>query len=211
MPPRACCRRPSSWSARRWPAASARSSWSTRSTAATPAPTKSIPRCSTCSPPWTPTDEQLDFPMLYASGRQGWADATLDGPRKDLSALFDLVLAMCRRRRWTPNAPFAMVASILEYDNFLGRVLTGRIEQGRATLNMPVKVLRSDGTRGRNRPPDQAAVVPRPGPRAGRGSRGRRHHRRRRPVRRHHPRHHRRARSWPPRCPPSRSIRRRWR
>ena len=53
--------------------------------------------------------------------------------------------ATCRRRRWIADAPFAMVASILEYDNFLGRVLTGRVEQGRARLNMPVKVLRADG------------------------------------------------------------------
>ncbi len=92
------------------------------------------------------TDEQLDFPMLYASGRQGWADAELNGPRKDLSALFDLVLSHVKAPALDVEAPFAMVASILEYDLFLGRVLTGRIEQGRARLNMPVKVLRQDGT-----------------------------------------------------------------
>jgi GTP-binding protein len=91
-------------------------------------------------------DEQLDFPMLFASGRQGWADAVLDGPRKDLSALFNLVLSHVKAPALDAEAPFAMVASILEYDNFLGRVLTGRIEQGRARLNMQVKVLRQDGT-----------------------------------------------------------------
>ena len=91
-------------------------------------------------------DDQLDFPMLYASGRQGWADATLDGPRKDLSALYDLVLSHVPAPNLDSEAPFAMVASILEYDNFLGRVLTGRIEQGRAKLNMPVRVLRADGS-----------------------------------------------------------------
>ncbi len=91
------------------------------------------------------TDAQLDFPMLYASGRQGWADAALDGPRKDLSALFDLVLAHVPSPTVLPDAPFAMVASILDYDNFLGRVLTGRVEQGRAKLNMPLKVLHADG------------------------------------------------------------------
>ena len=53
---------------------------------------------------------------------------------------------MCRPRTWTSTAPFGMVASILESDTFLGRVLTGRVEQGRATLNMPVKVYRLDGT-----------------------------------------------------------------
>ncbi len=91
------------------------------------------------------TDAQLDFPMLYASGRQGWADAELDGPRKDLSALFDLVLRHVPSPTVAPEAPFAMVASILDYDNFLGRVLTGRVEQGRAKLNMPLKVLHADG------------------------------------------------------------------
>ena len=92
------------------------------------------------------SDSQLDFPMLYASGRQGWADADLDGPRKDLSALFDLVVSHVPPPTVDRDAPFAMVASILEYDNFLGRVLTGRIEQGSARVNMPVKVLRVDGS-----------------------------------------------------------------
>ncbi len=91
------------------------------------------------------TDAQLDFPMLFASGRNGWADPTLDGPRQDLSALFELVLRHVPAPALDADAPFAMVASILEYDNFLGRVLTGRVEQGRARLNMPVKVLHSDG------------------------------------------------------------------
>ncbi|MDR3537955.1 MAG: translational GTPase TypA, partial [Acetobacteraceae bacterium] len=91
------------------------------------------------------TDEQLDFPMLYASGRQGWADTTLDGPRKDLAPLFDLVLRHVPAPTLDAEAPFAMVASILEYDNFLGRVLTGRVEQGRAKLNMAVKVIHPDG------------------------------------------------------------------
>ena len=91
-------------------------------------------------------DSQLDFPMLYASGRNGWADPTLDGPRKDLSALFDLVLSHVPEPTVKPDAPFAMVASILEYDNFLGRVLTGRVEQGTGRINMQVKVLRQDGS-----------------------------------------------------------------
>jgi GTP-binding protein len=92
------------------------------------------------------TDEQLDFPMLYASGRQGWATETLDGERKDLSPMFDLVLRHVLAPVLDKEAPFGMVASILDYDNFLGRVLTGRIEQGRARLNMPLKVYRQDGT-----------------------------------------------------------------
>jgi GTP-binding protein len=92
------------------------------------------------------TDEQLDFPMLYASGRQGWADTELEGARKDLAPMFDLILSHVPAPALDPKAPFAMVASILDYDNFLGRVLTGRVEQGTARINMPLKVLRSDGT-----------------------------------------------------------------
>ena len=92
------------------------------------------------------TDEQLDFPMLYASGRQGWAVVNLDDERVDLAPMFDLVLRHVPAPVLDKDAPFAMVASILDYDNFLGRVLTGRIEQGTARLNMPLKVLRRDGT-----------------------------------------------------------------
>ncbi|GBR00736.1 translational GTPase TypA [Asaia lannensis] len=91
-------------------------------------------------------EHQLDFPMLYASGRQGWADLEMNGPRKDLSPLFDLVLRHVPTPGLDKEAPFGMVATILESDNFLGRILTGRIEQGRARLNMPVRVLRPDGS-----------------------------------------------------------------
>lgn len=90
-------------------------------------------------------DQQLDFPMLYASGRQGWADYTVENHKEDLSALFDLIVQHVPAPTVNADAPFAMVASILEYDNFLGRILTGRVEQGTAKVNMPVKVLQRDG------------------------------------------------------------------
>ena len=92
------------------------------------------------------TDEQLDFHTLFASGRQGWADTSMEGPRKDLSAMFDLILSHVPAPVVDFDAPFAMNATILESDNFLGRILTGRVEQGVARLNMPVRVLRQDGT-----------------------------------------------------------------
>ncbi|MDF7673582.1 translational GTPase TypA [Acetobacteraceae bacterium ESL0709] len=90
-------------------------------------------------------DEQLDFPMLYASGRQGWADTELEGPRKDLAPLFDLILKHVPAPGLDKDKPFAMVSSILESDNFLGRILTGRIEQGRAKINMPIRVFTPSG------------------------------------------------------------------
>ncbi|MBB5694229.1 translational GTPase TypA [Muricoccus pecuniae] len=92
------------------------------------------------------TDEQLDFHTMFASGRQGWADLSMDGPRKDLSPMFDLILSHVPEPTVDRDAPFAMNASILEADNFLGRILTGRVEQGTARVNMPVRVLRQDGT-----------------------------------------------------------------
>jgi GTP-binding protein len=92
------------------------------------------------------SDEQLDFHTLFASGRQGWADLELNGARKDLSPLFDLILSHVPEPKVDLEKPFAMNATILESDNFLGRILTGRVEQGIARLNMPVRVLRQDGT-----------------------------------------------------------------
>ncbi|WP_027286067.1 translational GTPase TypA [Rubritepida flocculans] len=91
------------------------------------------------------SDEQLDFPMLFASGRQGWAAESMEAPRENLNPLFDLILRHVPEPAVDAALPFAMNAAILEYDNFLGRILTGRIEQGVARLNMPVKVLRADG------------------------------------------------------------------
>ncbi|WBV43201.1 translational GTPase TypA [Pseudoroseomonas cervicalis] len=92
------------------------------------------------------SDEQLDFHTMFASGRQGWADLTMDGPRKDLSPMFDLILSHVPAPKVDLDKPFAMNATILEADNFLGRILTGRIEQGVARTNMPVRVMRQDGT-----------------------------------------------------------------
>ncbi len=92
------------------------------------------------------TESQLDFPLLYASGRQGWAVASLSDERRDLAPLFDLVLSHVPPPRLDVEAPFGMTAAILDYDNYLGRVLTGRVEQGRARVNMPVRVLRADGS-----------------------------------------------------------------
>ena len=91
------------------------------------------------------SDEQLDFPTLFASAKQGWAVADLEEERKDLHQLFDLIVAHVAPPEADAAAPFAMLATTLEADNFLGRILTGRVHSGTAKLNMPVKVLRRDG------------------------------------------------------------------
>ncbi len=91
-------------------------------------------------------DDQLDFPTLFASGRNGWASETLDGPRVDLAPLFELIVKHVHPPEGDPDQPFAMLATTLEADPYLGRVLTGRIIAGTARLNMPVKSLRRDGS-----------------------------------------------------------------
>ncbi|WP_417827425.1 translational GTPase TypA [Thalassospira sp.] len=92
------------------------------------------------------SEEQLDFPVLYASGRDGWAAESPEGPKENLTPLMELVLKHVPAPDVDETAPFAMLATMLHADNFLGRILTGRVYQGRAKLNMPVKVLRGDGT-----------------------------------------------------------------
>ena len=93
------------------------------------------------------TDEQLDFPVLYASGRAGWADEGLDGPRKDLSALYALVVkhvpqpAQLAQR----NEPFKMLATTLSADPFIGRILTGRVEAGTLKAGDTIKALSRTG------------------------------------------------------------------
>src|SRR5262249_47848450 len=91
------------------------------------------------------TEAQLDFPTVFASGRHGWAVIELDASGKDLSPLFELILTHVPPPHADPDAPFAMLATTLEYDPYLGRVLTGRIHAGVARVNMPVKSLNRDG------------------------------------------------------------------
>src|ERR1700744_3451132 len=85
------------------------------------------------------TDEQLDFPTLFASGRNGWASETMDGPREDLAPLFELIVKHVPPPVGDKDGPFKMLATTLEADPYLGRVLTGRILSGTARMNMPVK------------------------------------------------------------------------
>src|SRR4051812_39713876 len=92
-------------------------------------------------------DAQLDFPTLFAVGRDGWAVRDMEkDERKDLAPLFDLILAHVPAPAHDLDAPFTMLATTLEYDSYLGRILTGRIQTGIARVNMPLKVLSRDGT-----------------------------------------------------------------
>ncbi|WP_170403047.1 translational GTPase TypA [Ruegeria arenilitoris] len=92
-------------------------------------------------------DDQLDFPAMYASGRSGWADMELDGPRKDLSALFDLVVdhVPAPKQAERKDEPFRMLATTLGSDPFIGRILTGRVESGTLKAGDSLKALSRDG------------------------------------------------------------------
>ncbi|MDE2021291.1 MAG: translational GTPase TypA, partial [Patescibacteria group bacterium] len=91
------------------------------------------------------SEEQLDFPTFYASGRDGWAATTLEGERKDLEPLFDCIINHINAPDVDPDAAFSMLVSILEYDSFLGRILTGRIYSGMAKVGMPIKAMDLNG------------------------------------------------------------------
>ena len=88
-------------------------------------------------------EDQLDFPHMYASGRSGWADHELDGPRQDLSALFDLIVNHVPAPRQVAQVEedFSMLAVTLGADPFVGRILTGRIESGRIKVGATVQAL----------------------------------------------------------------------
>lgn len=92
------------------------------------------------------SEEQLDFPVLYGSGRGGYVGETPDVRSGTLAPLFDLIVKHVPAPKVGPEeAPFAMLASLLDREQFLGRVLTGRVQQGRLKVNDPIKVLNKDG------------------------------------------------------------------
>ena len=93
------------------------------------------------------SDDQLDFPTLYASAKQGWAVAELEDEHASLAPLFEMIVAHVPEPQAVNRleAPFAMLASLLEYDPFLGRVLTGRIDAGKVRQNTTIKVLNMAG------------------------------------------------------------------
>ena len=90
-------------------------------------------------------EEQLDFPVIYASGRSGWASNEIDGPRENLNPLLDLVIDHVKPAEFDKSKPFAMLSTLLYADSFLGRSLVGRISQGTAKANQQIKAINLDG------------------------------------------------------------------
>ena len=87
------------------------------------------------------TEEQLNFPILYAVGRDGWAVDDLSKPRENLKPLFDLIIKHIPAPKVDHEKPFSMLATILSADNYVGKVLIGKVYSGIAKVNTPVKVL----------------------------------------------------------------------
>lgn len=91
------------------------------------------------------SDAQLDFPVLYASGRAGWSVKDLNDEKVNLDPLFETILSYVDAPDVDKDAPFAMLATILNSDPYLGRILTGRIYSGRARVGLPIKALNLKG------------------------------------------------------------------
>ncbi len=90
-------------------------------------------------------DKQLDFPVLYASGRNGWAVKEMEDEKKDLTPLFELICSYVPEPACEPDKPFSMLATTLEADKFIGRILTGKVQSGTVRVNDAVKVINDKG------------------------------------------------------------------
>ncbi|MEL6746482.1 MAG: translational GTPase TypA [Pseudomonadota bacterium] len=90
-------------------------------------------------------EDQLDFPILYGSAKQGWMATEPDGPQDGMGPLFDMVVKHFQPPKSDQSGPFKMLATTIESDPFLGRILTGRIASGIVKPNMALKALSRDG------------------------------------------------------------------
>ena len=93
------------------------------------------------------TEEQLDTPVIYASGRDGWATAEYnpEQPKDDLTDLFELIVNYIPCPKCEDDAPFQMLVSNIDYDEYTGRIAVGKIERGKVSVNMPLSICRHDG------------------------------------------------------------------
>ena len=91
------------------------------------------------------TDEQLDFPVLYASGRNGYASEDMDRREGTLTPLFEKIVGHVPPPALDEEAPFSFLVTLLDRDNFLGRILTGRVQSGVVKLNQPIHALDNEG------------------------------------------------------------------
>ncbi|MBI5682028.1 MAG: translational GTPase TypA [Deltaproteobacteria bacterium] len=92
------------------------------------------------------TDEQLDFPIIYASARNGYAVKDLSDPKENLIPLFETIIAYVSPPGGNPDEPLQMLVTNLEYDNYIGRIAIGKISNGRMKVGTPVARIKRDGT-----------------------------------------------------------------
>ena len=91
------------------------------------------------------TDEQLDFPVLYASGRNGYANLEPEKRDGTLAPLFETIVRHVPAPKVDRDAPFQFLVTLLDRDNFLGRILTGRVAAGTVKVNQQINALDNDG------------------------------------------------------------------
>ncbi len=93
------------------------------------------------------TEEQLDTPIIYASGRDGWATAEYnpERPKSDLKDMFELIVNYIPCPECEDDAPFQMLVSNIDYDDYTGRIAVGKIERGSVKTGMPLAVCKADG------------------------------------------------------------------
>ena len=134
------------------------------------------------------TDEQLDFPVIYASALQGWASLDATQQQPDMTPLFEAVLKYVPEPKADAEGPLQMQISTLDYNSYVGRIGIGRIRRG--TVKPGMNVVMREGDEGPGHGQDRAgAGIPGPGARTGRHRQRRRHRRHHRPARCEH-RHH---------------------
>ena len=90
-------------------------------------------------------DEQLGFPVIYASGKQGTATLDLNKPGKDMTPIFETIINYVGAPKVEPDKPLQMLVSSIDYDNYVGRIAIGRVERGSITQGQNVAVCRKDG------------------------------------------------------------------
>ena len=90
-------------------------------------------------------DEQLGFPVIYASGKQGTATLDLNKPGKDMTPIFETIINYIGAPKVEPDKPLQMLVSSIDYDNYVGRIAIGRVERGSITQGQNVAVCRKDG------------------------------------------------------------------
>lgn len=92
------------------------------------------------------SEEQLNFPLIYASAKEGWAVLHLnDSHEQGLNVLFKTIIDATPAPKCSPDAPFSMLVTMIDSAPYLGRVLTGRVQTGTAKLNMPIKAIDLEG------------------------------------------------------------------